>query len=54
MPMEELIMKRIRIVRSRQHTRADLYEPLRMVAKSMGRTRQITFTQEPSSMAKKP
>jgi NADPH:quinone reductase-like Zn-dependent oxidoreductase len=52
MPMGDLIMKRIRIVGSRQNTREDLYEPLRMAAKSMGMTRQITLKQEHSSMAK--
>ena len=52
MPIGELLMKRIRIARSRQNTREDLYESLRMAAKSMGMTRQITFKQEHSSMAK--
>jgi D-arabinose 1-dehydrogenase-like Zn-dependent alcohol dehydrogenase len=52
MPMGDLIMKRIRMVGSRQNTREDLYESLLMAEKSMGMTRQITFKQEHPSMAK--
>lgn len=54
MPIGELLMKRIRIARSRQNTREDLYESLRMAAKSMGRTRQIPLNRSILRWLKQP